>query len=446
MINNREAEQAMLGAILLEGHLIKDLSLQPTHFFDRSHQTIYEAMKTVSDNNGAVDIVAVATELGSEVGVVGGISYLTDLADSVPSTETIKHYQRMIFDAYRNRVTREHTMRYSESPTDQSLDELIKVLTDVRGIGVETTEKSTYEYLTEIANDMLSPTEAADKGCPVGFRDFDNMTGGGPQNGDLFIVAARPSMGKTAFALNIASGHCKNGGSADIFSLEMGTKQLLHRMISAEGNIDAQKWRTMFFSNEDYDKAINAIGEMTKWDFDIHEKATTVSDMRAIIRRSVIEKGRNNHLVVIDYLQLMSVLGKYERRDLEVGSITRELKLLARELDIPIILVSQLSRGVEQRQDKRPMMSDLRESGNIEQDADVISFLYRDDYYNPESESQNIVEVILKKQRNGPIGNVELAFIKEYGKFVDLDYRYSDQEVPSTCHNMKNENSSMANG
>ncbi|SEH77904.1 replicative DNA helicase [Halobacillus karajensis] len=431
MVNNYEAEQAVLGAILLESSIIGNLTLEPSHFYKGSHSRIYEAMKDVADRNEEVNTVTVSTELGEEINKCGGVTYLIQLADAVPSTEPVMHYQQMIYDAYRNRMKRELALKYAEQPGDDSLDQLIKSLTDLRGVGVQVEEKSTYDYLTEIANDMVSPPDESAHGYPIGFKDFDDMTGGGPHRGDLFIIAARPSMGKTAFALNMASGHCKNGGSADVFSLEMGAKQLLHRMISAQGNIDGQKWQTMCFSEADYNKGINAIGEMTGWDLDIHEKARTVAEMRAAIRRSVKELNRDNHMVVIDYLQLMSVVGSYERRDQEVGSITRELKLLARELNIPIILLSQLSRGVESRQDKRPMMSDLRESGNIEQDADVIGFLYRDDYYNDDSENQNIVEIILKKQRNGPTGTVELAFIKEYGKFVDLDRRYGEAEVPS---------------
>ncbi|SDO80260.1 replicative DNA helicase [Halobacillus aidingensis] len=431
MISNNEAEQAVLGSVLLEGSIIGKLTLEPDHFHKAPHQKIYEAMKTVSSRSEEVNTVTVSTELGEDMKKCGGINYLIQLADAVPSTEPVMHFQQLIYDAYRNRRKRELSLTYSEQHGDDALDKLIKSLTDLRGVGVQVEEKTTYDHLAEIANDMVSPPDQSAHGFPVGFHDFDKMTGGGPQRGDLFIVAARPSMGKTAFALNMASGHCKNGGSVDVFSLEMGAKQLLQRMISAQGNIDAQKWRTMSFSESDYNKGINAIGEMTNWDVDIHEKATTVAEMRAIIRRSVKELNRENHMVVIDYLQLMSVVDSYDRRDLEVGSITRELKLLARELNIPIILLSQLSRGVESRQDKRPMMSDLRESGNIEQDADVVGFLYRDDYYNDDSENQNIIEIILKKQRNGPTGTVELAFIKEYGKFVDLDRRYNETHVPS---------------
>ena len=431
MIHNQEAEQAVIGSVLAEGSLIKDLVIESKHFADLKHRKIYQAMTLIQERDEPINIVSVTTELAEKIEDCGGVSYLTELAGSIASIHSVKHYQRMVLDAYRNRKTQEKAIKYSENPNDSDLDGLIKTLETLRGVGVEREEKTTYDYLSEIANDMLSPTEEKQNGFKTGYTDFDRMTGGGPQRGDLIIVAARPSMGKTAFALNMAAGHCRHEGSVDIFSLEMGTKQLLHRMISAEGNIDGQKWRTMSFSSRDYEKAMTAIGHIAKWDLDIHERARTVSDIRSTVRRSVTEKKKDNHMVVIDYLQLMSSVGRYERRDMEVGAMTRELKLLARELDIPIILLSQLSRGVEQRQDKRPMMSDLRESGNIEQDADVIGFLYRDDYYNADSEAKNIVEIILSKQRNGPVGSVELAFLKEYGKFVNLDHRYTDAEVPA---------------
>ncbi|MBN8236415.1 DnaB-like helicase C-terminal domain-containing protein [Halobacillus kuroshimensis] len=223
-------------------------------------------------------------------------------------------------------------------------------------------------------------------------------------------------MGKAAFALNLASHHCKLGGSVQLFSLEMSVKPLLQRMISSEALVDGQKWRTMKFSNQDYLDTIDVVGPISEWHLKIDTKSRTVSDIRAKIR-STLETAKNKrHLVIIDYLQLISSTTRFERRDLEIGNITRELKLLALELDIPIILLSQLSRNVEQRQNKRPLLSDLRESGNIEQDADMIAFLYREDYYKWHQNS-NKIELIIGKQRNGPVGKVDLHFEKEYGKF-----------------------------
>ncbi|UOQ94762.1 replicative DNA helicase [Halobacillus shinanisalinarum] len=417
MIHNREAEQAVLGTILFEGSLIKDIFLRAEHFASPDHQTLFQAIKKVYESDQPITIVSVTTELGELVGKVGGVSYLLSLADSVPTTTMIKHDQRMVLDAYRNRKTREVALRYAEKPCDEALDELMVQLEDLRSVGMEQSLPSTYDHLIEIANDMTDPPKNGQTGFSTGYIELDQMTGG-TQRGDLIIVAARPSMGKTAFALNMAAHHCKNGGAVQLFSLEMGTKSLLKRIISMEAEVDGQKWQTMIFSDENYEQAMTAIGEIACWSLNIYEQERTVHDIRAKIRQSMQEDKERDHMVIIDYLQLMTAKGRYERRDLEVGAMTRELKLLARELDVPIILLSQLSRGVEQRQDKRPIMSDLRESGNIEQDADVIGFLYRDDYYNKDSEDRGRVEILLSKQRNGPVGSVSLRFLKEYGKFV----------------------------
>lgn len=420
---NVEAEKSVIGSILLEGTLFQDLNLQAEHFGDAGHKKIYEAMTIVAEKELSIDVTTLATQLGETVNQVGGLSYLIDLSSSVPSTESLKYYESLVFEAYRNRKSREVALNYAENPTDETLAELMANLESLQGTGLKKEEKTSYDYLMEIAEDMAAPQEDAQTGFETGYTDYDNMTGGN-QPSDLIIVAARPSMGKTAFALNIASGHCANGGHSHVFSLEMGTKSLLQRMISSTGNINGQKWRSMNFSVSDYDMAMNAIGQISSWNLNINENTRTINDIKSVVRKAVQDHPDGEHLVIIDYLQLLSSTGRYENRNLEVGSMTRELKMLARELNIPVILLSQLSRSVEQRQDKRPMMSDLRESGNIEQDADVINFLYRDDYYDSDSEAQNITEIIISKQRNGPTGTVELAFQKDYGKFVSLDYRY----------------------
>lgn len=427
-MHNPQAEQAVIGSVLLEGSLFETLTIESKHFYEARHQQIFRAMAEVNKKHIDIDAITVTKELGDAVNQVGGVSYLVSLAESIPSTETLKHYESIVFEAYRNRETKRITMQYAENPSDEELPKLLAQLENIKEVGIQEQGRSTKDYLMEIAADMLEPPESTQRGYKTGYADFDEMTGG-TQPTDLIIIAARPSVGKTAFALNIGAGHCQNGGTTHIFSLEMGTKQLLQRMISAESRVDGQKWQTMRFSQEDYAKASTAIGILSEWDLHIHEHENTLNQIKARIRKSVTSDPEGRHLVIIDYLQLITSTGRYERRDLEVGAMTRELKLLAKELNIPIILLSQLSRGVEHRQDKRPMMSDLRESGNIEQDADVIGFLYRDDYYDAESEKQNVIEIILSKQRNGPTGTVELAFLKEYGKFVSLDYRYNQEAV-----------------
>lgn len=427
MIFNKEAEQAIIGTILMEGSLFDSLIVQPEHFYSSQLRLIFESMQQVHEKEQAINVVTVVSELGNDINNVGGVSYLTELAESIPSVEPLKDYEYLVLEAYRKRKTREAALLYAEDPNDEALEKLLQDLESLQEIGLQQQEKTTFQYLQEIATDMIAPTEESKRGFLTGFTDLDRMTGGF-QPTDLIIIAARPSVGKTAFALNVGAGHCKNDGTTHIFSLEMGTKQLLQRMISSEARIDGQKWRSMDFAQDDYERATTAIGAISNWDLHIHESATTINEIKAKIRKAVSDQPDGKHLVVIDYLQLIRTTGRYERRDLEVGAITRDLKLLAKELEIPIILLSQLSRGVEHRQDKRPIMSDLRESGNIEQDADVIGFLYRDDYYDKESEKQNIIEIILSKQRNGPTGTIELAFLKEYGKFLTLERRYSEQE------------------
>lgn len=425
-MHNQLAEQTVIGTILMDSSLAKETRLKSEHFFFEQYRLIFESITSLKDSGQEIDVVTLTTELSKKdnLNKVGGVTHLTELATSIPTTANFKHYENLVFEAYRYRKSRELSLKYTENPSDESLAELIKKLENVQNEGVIEEEKNTQDYLLDIAEKMADPP--SEIGFKTGFTDFDDMTGG-LQKGDLVIIAARPSVGKTAFALNIAAGHCKNEGTSHVFSLEMGTEQLLQRMISSESKINGQKWRTMSFSTDDYNNGIRAIGEVYDWNLNIHEKATNLNEIRSLIRKSVQSSPNEKHLVVIDYLQLIVSTGRYERRDLEVGAITRELKLLAKELDIPIVLLSQLSRGVEQRQDKRPMMSDLRESGNIEQDADVIGFLYRDDYYDSESEKQNIIEIILSKQRNGPTGTVELAFLKEYGKFLSLETRYEGE-------------------
>ncbi|CAM5204128.1 replicative DNA helicase [Bacillus paralicheniformis] len=422
ILQNVEAEQALLGCILVEGDLIKELSLQPEHFSETRHQVIFKAMREVQKLGKSVDMVTTVTKLGDSVEQVGGLQYLTDLGSAVATTANFLAYQTLIYEAYRLREMKKIAIEFANTPTDDGITELYKRAMELQEIGIEKT-RTKQDVLMEIYNDMHEEKEDI-TGIPSGLQDLDAMTGGW-QNGDLIILAARPSMGKTAFALGLGKANCENNsGVTDIFSLEMPNKQLTHRLLSNLGNIEGSKWKNprKFFSDRDYENATKAIGEYEKWNINIHDKpAQTLADIRSKIRKTKKENtGNKKHLVVIDYLQLIKSIGKFERRDLEVGSITAELKEMARTFEIPIILLSQLSRAVEQRQDKRPMMSDLRESGSIEQDADVVMFLYRDDYYNKNSELKNIIEIDLAKQRNGPTGIIQASFIKEYGRFLNL--------------------------
>lgn len=421
ILQNVEAEQALLGCILVESDLIKELSLQPEHFSETRHQVIFKAMREVEKLGKSVDMVTTVTKLGDSVEQVGGLQYLTDLGSAVASTANFLAYQTLIYEAYRLREMKKIAIEFANTPTDDGITELYKRAMELQEIGIEKT-RTKQDVLMEIYNDMHEEKEDI-TGINTGLIDLNAMTGGW-QDGDLIVLAARPSMGKTAFALNMGKANCEKGGVSDIFSLEMPDKQLTHRLLSNLGNIEGSKWKNprKFFSDRDYENATKAIGEYEKWNINIHDQpAQTLADIRSKIRETKKENPDNKkHLVIIDYLQLIRAIGKYERRDLEVGSITAELKEMARAFKIPIILLSQLSRAVEQRQDKRPMMSDLRESGSIEQDADVVMFLYRDDYYNKNSELKNIIEIDLAKQRNGPTGMIQASFIKEYGRFINL--------------------------
>lgn len=415
-MNTYDAEVSVLGSILIEGPLFAQLEINEEYFVYEQHRIIFQAMQQAYEERQAIDLVLVTAMLGEKVKAAGGVTYLTKIAESVPSTATFKQYEQILKDAYLVRQAKQAVQHFLKNPSEQKLDRLLEELQDCREASLRTEEKNTYDHLLEISEELLDPSDPI-SGYLTSYPDFDRLTGG-LQRGDVIIIAARPSVGKTAFALNLAAGHCRNGGKSILFSLEMGTKQLLKRMISAEGNIHASKWRDIpnRFTTKDYERAIHAIGTMTDWELEIFDTKRTIAEIRAEIRNQLHKHPNQKTLVIIDYLQLiMPSVIRRDRRDLEIGEITRELKLLAMELQIPIVLLSQLSRGVDARQEKRPVMSDLRESGNIEQDADMIAFLYREDYYDRQAAKRNELEIIIAKQRNGPTGTVKMKFLKEYG-------------------------------
>lgn len=418
---NIEAEQAVLGSVLLEGELIKELSLAEYHFSDIRHQRIYRAMLEVDRKGHTVDLVTVTSQLGNAINDVGGVDYLSDLANSVPSTAAVFNYQRLVFEAYRLREWRNMALAFVNNPNDDDMLKMYERATELFEMGARK-EKSEKEVLMEIYEETMRKTEGL-TGITTGFTDLDDMTGG-LQGGDLIIVAGRPSTGKTALAINIGINAAqKDKAAVDIFSLEMPKKQLIRRSLSQLGNIEGIKWRDPYnlFTDEDRYRLTYAMSEFNKLCLSIHdEPKQTVADIRAAVRSTKRKHPDKKHLVIIDYLQLITPIGRFERHDLAIGSITRELKQMAMTFDVPVVLLSQLNRGVEQRAEKRPMMSDLRDSGSIEQDADVIMLLYREDYYDKDTERKNIIEINIAKQRNGPVGNVELVFLKEFNKFHDI--------------------------
>lgn len=436
---NIEAEQAVLGAILLEGDALITVMerIAAADFYKAAHQRIFEAMVEVSEEQEPVDLVTVTARLQDkkQIEEVGGVSYLSQLANAVPTAANVDYYAQIVEEkSLLRRLIRTATQIVSDGYA--STDDIGDMLSDAEHRILEIANRrsdSGFVPIRDVLMDVFERVEFLHQnkggitGIPSGFEELDKMTSGFQKN-DLIIVAARPSVGKTAFALNVAQNvGVRAKETVAIFSLEMSAAQLVQRIICAEANVDAGRMRTGFLEESDWHKMTMAISALSTAEIYIDDSPMlTVADIRAKCRRLKKEKGLG--LVIIDYLQLIQGRGKAsENRQQEVSEISRSLKAIARELEVPVIALSQLSRGVEQRQDKRPMMSDLRDSGSIEQDADIVAFLYRDDYYDKESEKQNIIEIIIAKQRNGPVGTVELVFLKNYNKFVNLEQTHQPE-------------------
>ncbi|MDF2723876.1 MAG: dnaC [Paenibacillus sp.] len=435
---NLEAEQAVLGAILLDSDALITVMerVGSDDFYRTSHQHIFGAMLELATQNEPIDLITLTARLqdNQQLEPIGGISYLSQLANAVPTAANVDYYAQIVEEkSMLRRLIRTATQIVSDSYAGE--DDVGGLLGDAEKRILEISQRQSGSGFIAIRDVLMEVFDKVEflfnhkggvSGIPSGFPDLDKMTSGF-QRSDLIIVAARPSVGKTAFALNIAQNvGVRAKETVAIFSLEMGAAQLVQRMICAEANVDATRMRTGQLENDDWEKLTMAMGTLSEANIYIDDSpSVTVADIRAKCRRLKQEKGLG--LIAIDYLQLISGRGKSgENRQQEVSEISRTLKQIARELSVPVIALSQLSRGVEQRQDKRPMMSDLRESGSIEQDADIVAFLYRDDYYDKESEKKNIIEIIIAKQRNGPVGTVELAFLKNYNKFVSLDRSHQE--------------------
>lgn len=434
---NIEAEQAVLGAILLDSDALVTAMerVSSDDFYRGSHQRIFEAMIELAQEDEPVDLITLTARLQNkqELEEAGGVTYLSELANAVPTAANVDYYAQIVEEkSMLRRLIRTATQIVSNGYA--SSEDVGLMLNDAEQRILEISQRRSSSGFVSIRDVLMEVFERVEflyshkggtTGIPSGFHDLDKMTSGF-QRSDLIIVAARPSVGKTAFALNIAQNvGVRAKETVAIFSLEMGEAQLVQRMVCAESNVDAQRMRTGFLESDDWEKLTMAIGALSEANIYIDDSpGITVADIRAKCRRLKQEKGLG--MILIDYLQLISGRGKGDNRQQEVSEISRTLKQIARELDVPVIALSQLSRGVEQRQDKRPMMSDLRESGSIEQDADIVAFLYRDDYYDKETEKKNIIEIIIAKQRNGPVGTVELAFLKNYNKFVSLDRTHQE--------------------
>ena len=428
-----EAEQSVLGAMLIEKEaIIKVMEiLKPDDFYRESHRVIYQAVLSLANRSEAVDIITVTEQLRKDdkLEAVGGISYVTSLANAIPTAANVGHHARIVEEKALLRgliTTATHIagMGYdANEEVEQILDQAEKMILGVSGRkmgpGFTPIREIISKAMTKI--EELYQSKGGITGLPTGFKDLDRLTSG-LQPSDLILVAARPSMGKTAFTLNIAQHVAlREKKAVAFFSLEMSKEQLVQRMICAEAAIDSAKLRIGDLADSDWPKLVNACNRLYEAPLFIDDTAgITAAQMRSKARRLKIEHGLR--LIVIDYLQLMQGSGSKnsENRQQEISEISRSLKALARELNVPIIALSQLSRSVEARQSKKPLLSDLRESGSLEQDADIVSFLYREDYYNPETDNKNITEVIIAKHRNGPVDTVRLFFHKQFTRFSDL--------------------------
>jgi replicative DNA helicase len=425
---NIDAERSTLGSMFLEKDAILKGAeiLRPDDFYREAHRVIFEAVVRLANKGEPVDIITVSEELkqGNMLEKVGGAPYLTALANSVPTAANIEYYARIVEEksllrSIINVATNIVSMGYAGTEeVDNILDEAEKQIFQI-------SQKRNVKGYVSLKNILVETFERIEKiyesrggvtGLATGFTDLDRMTAG-LQPSDLIILAARPSMGKTTFALNIASHASINLKiPVVIFSLEMSKEQLALKLLCSEAGVDNQRIRTGSLMDSDWPRLSHALGKLSDSMMFIDDTpGCSALDIRARARRIKSEHGLG--LIVIDYLQLMQSRSKTESRQQEVSDISRALKSLARELSVPVIALSQLSRAVEQRTDKKPFLADLRESGSLEQDADIVAFLYREDYYNPETDRKGITELIIAKQRNGPVGTVELVFFKEFSKF-----------------------------
>lgn len=430
---NLDAEMSLLGAILIDEEVLADISdkLRSQDFYDKRHVLIFDAMMRLYERHRPVDLLTLSDELTkkSELEIVGGSAYLTELTNYVPTAAHATTYAEMISQkAVRRRLIKASAdiaeLGYNE---EREIAELLeKAESELFGVSDTNTKQdlvSLEQILTESFDRMEELHRGGGKlrGIPTGWRDLDNMTAG-LQQSDLIILAARPAMGKTTLVTNLAYNVAtKAKKSVLFFSLEMSKEQLVDRMLADASGVDAWNIRTGNLSDDDFEKLSHAMGEMAEAPIFIDDTpGVTVLEMRTKARR----EAHNNPLglIIIDYLQLMQGSGRGDgNRVQEVSEISRGLKLIARELNVPVVALSQLSRSVENRSPQVPQLSDLRESGSIEQDADIVAFIYREAYYNPETDRQNVTDLIIAKHRNGPVGKVELYFHPERLRFMSLD-------------------------
>jgi replicative DNA helicase len=431
---NLEAEMAVLGSMMLEEKAISIAVelLDENSFYKDSHRKIFQAISNLYNDGKAVDLITVNDALKKQGALddIGGVSFLTELVNSVPSAANIAHYTRLVREksilrSLINSATSIASLAYEyEGDVDEALDRAETHIFNIRDNKRKSNVVALKEVIqTSIENiDQVYQKKAQVSGVPSGFLDLDIKTAG-LHPSELIVVAGRPSMGKSALAVGIAeyAGVAQKIPLA-FFSVEMSKEQLVQRMICAHARVDAHKVRTGYLAPSDWPKLTAAAGKLSEAPIFIDDTpAISVMELRAKARR--LKTHHNIQLIILDYLQLMRGKERIENRQQEISEISRSLKALARELNVPLVAISQLSRAVESRQDHRPQLSDLRESGAIEQDADLVLLLLRSEYYNPTPDNEGITEVIIAKQRNGPVGTLKLTFIKEYARFENISQR-----------------------
>ncbi|MFD3447192.1 replicative DNA helicase [Microbacteriaceae bacterium 4G12] len=424
-IQNIEAEQTVLGALLLDGELIKECRLTEQHFSVAVHQAIFKLIKKIEADGQPLDLVTLVSKMDAAfLEQIGGVAYMANLVESVPNTANFSYYEGLVRGAWK---------MHQAGIVAQSMSEQLLAERDEKVIGETITAlceleeaDCTLDFNMKDALVRLYEEFHQDRGditgIETGFSALDKMTCG-LQEGDFGVIGARPSMGKTAFALNIAFHAAKSGAAVGMFSLEMSEPQLLTRLVSCAGKVSGGRMKNPKgrFTLEDWGKASEAFGEISDLPLEIYDQAgVTMQGIWTQVRKLKRKHPGKKLLIIIDYLQLITGDTRHkENRYQEMSEISRKLKILARDLNVCVVALSQLSRAVESRNDKRPLLSDLRETGQIEQDADVIMLMYREDYYDKDTEDKDVTEIHVAKHRNGPVGVVKLQFLKEYGRFVE---------------------------
>lgn len=435
--HNLEAERTVLGAILVDNEVFHNASelITEADFYRDAHRKIFSRMAALAERGDAIDLVTLKEQMSraGELERAGGVAYLSSLVEGVPRATNVPYYARIVKDkaVLRNLISAAN--RISQAAFDQPeetqsvLDEAEKsifaIAEDALHVGFEPVSsiiKTTFKTIDE-----LSEKRELITGIPTGFVEFDELTSG-LQSSDLIIVAARPAMGKTSFCMNIAQYvGLKTGKTVGVFSLEMSKEQLVLRMLCGEARVDMHKLRSGFLSEKDWAKLVQGVSDMSQAKIFIDDTASiSVMEMRAKTRRLKLEHGLD--LVIVDYLQLMQGRGRFDNRTQEISNISRSLKGLAKELNVPVVALSQLSRATESRGGHRPQLSDLRESGALEQDADLVVFIFREEEYNATPDNRGVAELVIGKQRNGPTGSIKMAFIKEYTRFENLEWRHDE--------------------